>query len=57
MLLSSKAGLTGLVSDEITESQALLGDANPSAPSFLGDIRERRVVAAVIRALQAPAGC
>jgi hypothetical protein len=46
---------TGVL-DEITEIQALLGDANPSLPSFLGDIRERRVVAAVTRALQAVAG-
>ena len=53
-----KAGLTGLgVPNEITEFQALLGDANPSLPSFLGDIRERQVVAAVTRALQAVAGC
>jgi hypothetical protein len=45
------------VPDEITEFQALLGDANPSLPSFFGDIRERWVVAAVTRALQAGAGC
>ena len=45
------------VPDEITEFQALLGDANPSLPSFLGDIRECRVVAAVTRAVQAVAGC
>ena len=45
------------VPDEITEFQALLGDVNPSLPSFFGDIRKCRVVAAVTRALQAVAGC